>query len=117
MSVLLHDASQYSAFDDLLDNSSAPTITINKYKLEVLDVHQSSTGKCVAVWQRQPADLWIGKLMSPQRDYRTVSELEGSQRPSIRVMYDTLKLRDLLSLNFLLDSPHWTIQRRPQARR
>jgi hypothetical protein len=41
---VLHDNTQYGAFKDLLEDTRAPDMDINEYKMEVLEVMQSSTG-------------------------------------------------------------------------
>lgn len=58
-----------------------------------------------------------GQLMSPLREYKTAPELEKSTRPSIRLMYEFQSCALLLSVNNFVDSPHWTILHRRQARR
>jgi hypothetical protein len=41
---LLHDASQYGAFKDLLEDSRAPFMDTNEYKVEILDIVQAGSG-------------------------------------------------------------------------
>jgi hypothetical protein len=40
----MHDASQYGAFKDLVDDSGAPTVPAREYKMEVLELDISSSG-------------------------------------------------------------------------
>jgi hypothetical protein len=41
---IIHDESQYGAFKGLLEDSRAPDIDINEYKMNVLDIIQSGAG-------------------------------------------------------------------------
>ncbi len=41
---IFHDDSQYGAFKDLLEDSRAPVMDTNEYKMEIVDIVQSSTG-------------------------------------------------------------------------
>ncbi|KIW66591.1 hypothetical protein PV04_05909 [Phialophora macrospora] len=71
---LLHDGSQYGAFKDLLEDSRAPFMDTNEYKVEILDIVQAGTGQ----------------LVPPLREYTTVSELARGSRPNLRLIFAPL---------------------------
>ncbi|KAJ9606941.1 hypothetical protein H2200_008952 [Cladophialophora chaetospira] len=71
---IFHDESQYGAFKDLLEDSRAPVMDTSEFKMEVLDIVQSSTGK------------WL----PPLREYTTASQLARSIRPNLRLIFAPL---------------------------
>ncbi|KAK5476624.1 hypothetical protein LTR55_008677 [Exophiala xenobiotica] len=71
---LMHDASQYGAFKDLVDDSGAPTVPAREYKMEVLELDISSSGD----------------LNTPQLASTTISRIDRSHAPAIRVLFAPL---------------------------
>ena len=111
---LMHDASQYGSFKDLVDDSGAPTVSAREYKMESWRLTYQVQVRCLASCLLRKRWPQTGDLNSPQLTSTTISRLDRSHAPAIRVLYGlrSQSPKELHCLPRLQVCPSWLSLRR-----